>query len=79
MAKRAGKDACTCTERQSRDVASARTRSVWGTGRGNIDAYLVGKTKGFIKPLALGWPEGWVGGRLGEWCVRYGWIDGMGG
>ena len=39
----------------------------------------MGKTKGFIKPLALGWPEGWVGGRLGGWCVRYGWIDGMGG
>jgi hypothetical protein len=21
-----------------------------------------------------GWQEGWVGGRLGGWCVRYGWI-----
>ena len=28
----------------------------------------MGKTKGFIKPLALGWPEGWVDG------VRYGWM-----
>jgi hypothetical protein len=36
----------------------------------------VGKTKGFIKPLALGWQEGWVGGGLGGWCLRYGWIDG---
>ena len=24
--------------------------------------FRVGKTKGFIKPLALGWPEGWVAG-----------------
>jgi hypothetical protein len=31
----------------------------------------VGKTKGFIKPLALGWPEGWVDG----WAE--GWVDGV--
>ena len=31
----------------------------------------MGKTKGFIKPLALGWPEGWVD----VWSV--GWVDGV--
>jgi hypothetical protein len=40
----------------------------------------VGKTKGFIKPLALGWPEGWVGGLWDGWvCGMGGWCDGMGG
>jgi hypothetical protein len=32
----------------------------------------MGKTKGFIKPLALGWPEGWVDG----WAVCEVWADG---
>jgi hypothetical protein len=25
-----------------------------------------GKPKGFIKPMALGWAEEWVGGRMGR-------------
>ena len=23
-----------------------------------------------------GWAEGWVGGGMGGWCVRYGWMAG---
>jgi hypothetical protein len=37
--------------------------------------FRVGKTKGFIKPLALGWPEGWVDGWVEGWVsLRNGWM-----